>query len=152
MILVFWFCFYLLQLSEKIYRSLDDVTRKMRFTIPFPLFAYPVYLVSVCPCADGSWSSIDIWYWTLYVWLSIVMQWERSPGKKGSHFDPNSDLFLPNEKKDIITSTLCWTAMVALLVGLSCVFGPGLIFKLYGVPYLVGLSVSDRFSLLVIGE
>ncbi|RWR78817.1 omega-3 desaturase family protein [Cinnamomum micranthum f. kanehirae] len=105
-------------LSEKIYKSLDDVTRKMRFTVPFPLFAYPVYL------------------------------WSRSPGKKGSHFDPNSDLFLPNEKKDIITSTLCWTAMVGLLVGLSCAFSPAIIFKLYGVPYLIFVAWLDLVTYL----
>lgn len=42
--------------------------------------------------------------------------------------------------------------MVGLLVGLSCAFGPALIFKLYGVPYLVGplcflVSDSDGFFL-----
>ncbi|KAH7656785.1 Fatty acid desaturase N-terminal protein [Dioscorea alata] len=31
-------------LTEKLYRSLDFATRKLRFTIPFPLFAYPAYL------------------------------------------------------------------------------------------------------------
>ncbi|KAL7614455.1 hypothetical protein Lser_V15G09006 [Lactuca serriola] len=92
-------------LSEKIYRSLEDATRKLRFTLPFPMLAYPFYL------------------------------WNRSPGKKGSHFDPNSDLFLPNEKKDIITSTVCWTAMAVLLVGLSFTMGPLQVLKLYGIPY-----------------
>nr|GEY28352.1 zinc finger CCCH domain-containing protein 29-like [Tanacetum cinerariifolium] len=56
-------------------------------------------------------------------------------GKKGSHFDPSSDLFLPQEKKDIITSTACWTAMAALLVGLNFVMGPLQMLKLYGIPY-----------------
>ncbi|GFY93148.1 fatty acid desaturase 8 [Actinidia rufa] len=92
-------------LSEKIYRKLDAVTRTLRFTIPFPLLAYPFYL------------------------------WSRSPGKTGSHFDPNSELFVPNEKKDVITSTLCWTAMAALLAGLSFAIGPIQMLKLYGVPY-----------------
>ncbi|KAK6120255.1 hypothetical protein DH2020_045946 [Rehmannia glutinosa] len=61
--------------------------------------------------------------------------WNRSPGKTGSHFDPNSDLFVPNERKNVITSTVCWTAMAALLVGLSFVIGPFELIKLYGVPY-----------------
>lgn len=73
------------------------------------------------------------------------MQWGRSPGKQGSHFDPNSDLFLPNERKDIITSTACWTAMAAMLVGLSFVMGPIQMLKLYGVPYWVG-SISSCFD------
>ncbi|CAN1303585.1 Omega-3 fatty acid desaturase, chloroplastic [Linum perenne] len=57
-------------LSEKIFRSLDATTRSMRFTLPFPMLAYPFYL------------------------------WNRSPGKTGSHFDPSSDLFMASEKKD----------------------------------------------------
>ncbi|GFZ02189.1 fatty acid desaturase 8 [Actinidia rufa] len=92
-------------LSEKIYSKLDAITRTLRFTVPFPMLAYPVYL------------------------------WSRSPGKTGSHFDPNSDLFVPSEKKDVITSTLCWTAMAALLAGLSFAIGPVQMLKLYGVPY-----------------
>ncbi|GFZ15013.1 fatty acid desaturase 8 [Actinidia rufa] len=81
-------------LSEKIYKSLDTVTRKLRFTLPFPMLAYPIYL------------------------------WSRSPGKTGSHYNPNSDLFVPKERKDVITSTVCWSTMAALLVGLAFVMGP----------------------------
>lgn len=69
--------------------------------------------------------------------MVIISQWMRSPGKTGSHFDPNSDLFVPTEKKDVIISTACWTAMAALLVGLSFVVGPIQMLKLYGVPYWV---------------
>ncbi|KAL6526853.1 hypothetical protein OROGR_015943 [Orobanche gracilis] len=76
-------------LPEKIFKNLDNVTKKLRFTLPFPMLAYPIYL------------------------------WSRSPGKIGSHFHPDSDLFVPNERKGVITSTACWTAMVALLSGLS---------------------------------
>ncbi|KAL9398863.1 hypothetical protein Peur_007824 [Populus x canadensis] len=93
-------------LPEKIYKSLDGITKMLRFTVPFPMLAYPIYL------------------------------WSRSPGKSGSHFDPNSDLFVPSERKDVITSTLCWTAMAALLVGFSFVMGPVQLLKLYGVPYV----------------
>ncbi|GFP97650.1 omega-3 fatty acid desaturase chloroplastic [Phtheirospermum japonicum] len=31
-------------LPEKIYKSLDNVTKKLRFTLPFPMLAYPIYL------------------------------------------------------------------------------------------------------------
>lgn len=105
-------------LSEKIYRSLDQATKLLRFTLPFPMLAYPVYL------------------------------WSRSPGKKGSHFDPNSDLFVPNERKDIITSTACWTAMVALLGCLSFVMGPIQILKLYVVPYFTFVMWLDLVTYL----
>lgn len=75
------------------------------------------------------------------------LQWGRSPGKTGSHFDPNSDLFVPNERKDVITSTVCWTAMAALLVGLCFVMGPVQMLKLYGVPYWV---ISIFFTILIV--
>ncbi|KAK7339894.1 hypothetical protein VNO77_20580 [Canavalia gladiata] len=105
-------------LPEKLFRSLDNVTRMLRFTAPFPLLAYPVYL------------------------------WSRSPGKTGSHFDPSSDLFNPNERKDVITSTACWAAMMALLVGLGFVMGPIQLLKLYGVPYVIFVMWLDLVTYL----
>lgn len=76
----------------------------------------------------------------------LLMQWSRSPGKKGSHFEPDSDLFLPKEKKDVLTSTACWTAMAALLVCLNFVMGPIQMLKLYGIPYWVTVLVIPLFS------
>lgn len=105
-------------LSEKIYRSLDTATRTLRFTLPFPMLAYPLYL------------------------------WGRSPGKTGSHFDPNSNLFIPNERKDVITSTVCWSAMAALLVCLSFVMGPVQMLKLYGIPYWIFVMWLDLVTYL----
>jgi len=78
---------------------------------------------------------IDLCYYVLSI------QWSRSPGKTGSHFNPDSDLFVPSERKDVITSTICWTAMAALLVGLGFVMGPVQLLKLYGIPYAVN-SIS----------
>lgn len=46
----------------------DPVSKLGRLTFPTALFAYPFYL------------------------------WQRSPGKKGSHYDPMSDLFAENER------------------------------------------------------
>lgn len=69
------------------------------------------------------------------------MQWKRSPGKKGSHFNPYSDLFAPSERIDVLTSTVCWFIMVAVLVYLSLVVGPAQMLVLYGLPYLV----SEKF-------
>jgi fatty acid desaturase len=77
----------------------------------------------------------------------MTLQWSRSPGKKGSHFHPDSDLFAPNERKDVITSTACWTAMAALVACLSFVMGPVQMLKLYGIPYWVGLVLGLPISL-----
>ncbi|GMP23432.1 hypothetical protein CsSME_00001038 [Camellia sinensis var. sinensis] len=105
-------------LSEKIYRSLDNATKILRFTLPFPLLAYPIYL------------------------------WSRSPGKTGSHYNPSSDLFVRSERKDVITSTASWIAMAALLVGLSFVMGPIQLLKLYGVPYAIFVMWLDLVTYL----
>nr|ACJ66780.1 omega-3 desaturase [Portulaca oleracea] len=103
---------------ETLYRSVPETTRMFRYTAPFPLFAYPFYL---------TW---------------------REPGKKGSHFHPESELFAPTEKWDIITSTICWSAMVALLGSLCYVYGPIPVLKLYGVPHMVFIMWLDLVTYL----
>lgn len=138
----------ILQLTEKIFKSLDNVTRSLRFTAPFPLLAYPVYLVSYLFCLQiltRIWILISPGRGIDLTVAVLWMQWARSPGKTGSHFHPSSELFLPSEKKDIITSTACWTAMVALLVGLGFTIGPIPLLMLYGVPYAVSFI---SFSLI----
>lgn len=72
-----------------------------------------------------------------YCWVGL--QWFRSPGKKGSHFNPYSDLFLPDERKYVVTSTICWTLMVGLIYYLSKLIGSVEMLKIYGVPYLVSV-------------
>ncbi|GAB2268349.1 Omega-3 fatty acid desaturase, chloroplastic [Dionaea muscipula] len=105
--------------TEKLYKSLGKMTIMLRFTAPFPLLAYPFYL------------------------------WWREPGKtKGSHFNPNSDLFAPRERYDVITSTICWLAMVVLLLSMSVAAGPLRILKLYGVPYWVFVTWLDFVTYL----
>lgn len=37
--------FDLPQLTEKVYKNLDNMTRMLRYSFPFPIFAYPFYLV-----------------------------------------------------------------------------------------------------------
>ncbi|EEC75020.1 hypothetical protein OsI_11106 [Oryza sativa Indica Group] len=105
-------------LSERLYNSLDYMTKKLRFTMPFPMLAFPLYLFA------------------------------RSPGKKGSHFNPSSDLFQPNEKKDVITSTASWLAMVGILAGLTFVMGPLKMLKLYAVPYVIFVMWLDFVTYL----
>lgn len=46
--------FYLFQLPQKIYNSLDFVTKKLRFTLPFPMLAYPIYLVGLLSSLDSN--------------------------------------------------------------------------------------------------
>lgn len=72
----------------------------------------------------------------------------RSPGRKGSHFLPSSPLFRPSERRGVLISTLCWAAMVMLLVGLTFQFGLGFIVKFYVMPYLVFVVWLDLVTLL----
>ncbi|KAJ8448321.1 hypothetical protein Cgig2_021949 [Carnegiea gigantea] len=102
-------------MTETLYKGLPNLSRMFRHTPPFPLFLFPYYLQAVV-VNEQAW---------------------REPGKKGSHFHPESDLFTPSEKLDVVTSTICWCAMVALLATLCFIFGPTPVLKLYGVPYLV---------------
>ena len=73
---------------------------------------------------------------------SCIPQWQRSPGKVGSHYDPNSDLFVPGESNDVLTSSACWFAMLGFLGGLTVAFGPVAMFKLYLMPYWVSLMYT----------
>ncbi|TXG50114.1 hypothetical protein EZV62_025989 [Acer yangbiense] len=105
-------------LSEKVYKSLPFPIRAMRFTLPFPMIAFPFYL------------------------------WCRSPVKKGSHYLPDSDLFVPSERKDVLTSTACWTAMAALLGYLSFQLGHLQMLKLYFIPYWIFVLLLDLVTYL----
>nr|CAB3462794.1 unnamed protein product [Digitaria exilis] len=106
------------QITEKLYRKLEPRTKKLRFTVPFPLLAFPVYL--------------------LY----------RSPGKSGSHFLPSSELFSPKERGDVMVSTTCWSIMLASLLAMACTFGPVQVLKLYGMPYIVFVMWLDLVTYL----
>ncbi|XP_004490604.1 omega-3 fatty acid desaturase, endoplasmic reticulum [Cicer arietinum] len=105
-------------LTEKVYKDLDSMTKFVRFTVPLPMFAYPIYL------------------------------WRRSPGKSGSHFHPYSNLFSANERIEVTISTLCWTVMFSTLLYLSFVTSPLLILKLYGVPYWIFVLWLDFVTYL----
>lgn len=105
-------------LPENLYKKLDYSTKFLRYKIPFPMFAYPLYL------------------------------WYRSPGKTGSHFNPYSDLFKPNERDLVTTSTICWATMLAFLGVASVVVGPNAMLKLYGVPYLIFVVWLDTVTYL----
>lgn len=105
-------------ITESVYKTLPGMAKAGRLKFPSALFAYPFYL------------------------------WKRSPGKSGSHFDPNCDLFAPNERMEIITSTTCWFAMLTFLVALTAVVGPLWVFKLYFVPYWVNVMWLDAVTYL----
>jgi omega-3 fatty acid desaturase (delta-15 desaturase) len=126
-----------MQLTENVYKELEPSTKKLRFSLPYPLLAFPVYLVRIivlCILKLKRKTALN-----LTPPMVECLQWYRSPGKNGSHFNPSSDLFSPKERLDVIISTTCWFTMIALLIAMACVFGPVPVLKLYGVPYVVSI-------------
>ncbi|MBD1859932.1 MULTISPECIES: fatty acid desaturase [Leptolyngbya] len=72
----------------------------------------------------------------------------RSPGKQGSHFMPDSSLFKPSERNDIIVSTICWLAMVGFLAALTFQFGFLFLLKYYLGGYVVFVIWLDLVTFL----
>jgi acyl-lipid omega-3 desaturase len=84
----------------------------------------------------------------LILFLYPLYLFMRSPGKKGSHFLPDSPLFRPSEKWDVLTSTLCCALMITALIGVGFSFGFGFLLKFYLVPYLVFVIWLDLVTFL----
>ncbi|MGB3613603.1 MAG: DUF3474 domain-containing protein [Elainellaceae cyanobacterium] len=83
-----------------------------------PLLAYPIYL------------------------------FKRSPDRSGSHFMPDSPLFKPSEKWDVITSTVCLVGMLGLLAAFTVQFGWLALVTYYVMPYLVFVMWLDLVTFL----
>jgi hypothetical protein len=81
---------HILQLPEKLYRSLDSSTRKLRFALPFPMLAYPFYLVR----PKDLWSYLTLmidflmWQWmysnVMLTVLFVVFKLSSGRGVQGS--------------------------------------------------------------------
>lgn len=84
--------------------SQDFWTKIGRASFPWSLFAYPFYL------------------------------WRRSPGKEGSHYDPECDLFQPSEKRMVLTSDAFLIGMLGVLAAGTVKLGVAAMFNLYFVP------------------
>lgn len=85
---------------------------------PLPLFAYPFYLFA------------------------------RSPGKEGSHYDPECDLFKPSEKGMVLTSNAFMIGMLGVLAFAATQLGPLAVFNLYFVPYWINVIWLDVVTYL----
>jgi omega-3 fatty acid desaturase (delta-15 desaturase) len=77
--------------------------------------------------------------------LSLQL-FNRSPGKQGSHFDPKSDLFTPNEGPLVETSNKFQWAFIGFLAGCTAALGPLTMINLYVLPceLPVQCSASDE--------
>ncbi len=84
----------------------------------------------------------------LILFLYPLYLFKRSPGRKGSHFDPKSDLFRPSEKWDVLTSTICCSLMVVLLGILTYQLGFLWLLKYYLGPYVIFVMWLDLVTFL----
>eukprot|EP00775_Hariotina_reticulata_P013647 gene13647-13770_t len=104
--------------TKSIYEKMDPLGRLGRLKFPWPLFAYPFYL------------------------------WARSPGKQGSHYDPNCDLFQPSEKRMVLTSDAFMLGMLGVLAACTAKLGVGAMFNLYFMPYWIFVMWLDVVTYL----
>jgi omega-3 fatty acid desaturase (delta-15 desaturase) len=72
----------------------------------------------------------------------------RSPGRKGTHFLPDSPLFRPSEKWDVLTSTFALIGMLGGLGYLTYQFGWMALLKYYWGPYVVFIIWLDLVTFL----
>lgn len=77
-----------------------------------------------------------------------VYLFKRSPDRQGTHFSPNSPLFRPNEKNDVLTSTFAILGMVGILAAVIIQFGLGFFLKFYFVPYVIFVIWLDLVTFL----
>lgn len=109
---------------------------------------------------DESWYPISqakyqqmAWYEKLFRFYVPLLAYpiylfRRSTDRTGSHFHPESALFRPSEKWDVLTSTALWLAMVAFLGGLAYTYGWLFLVQYYLVPYLVFVVWLDLVTFL----
>nr|QWW89555.1 Omega3 fatty acid desaturase [Chromochloris zofingiensis] len=100
------------------YETIDPLAKLGRLQFPATLFAYPFYL------------------------------WKRSPGKEGSHYDPDCDLFVPSERKLVTTSNAFLLGMLGILGAATFKLGAAAMFNLYFMPYWVFVAWLDVVTYL----
>jgi acyl-lipid omega-3 desaturase len=104
--------------KESTYNNMGKLEKFLRFDLAL-LFVYPLYL------------------------------FRRSPEREsGSHFHPDSPLFRPSERKDIMTSTIWWSGMIALLAAGTFTWGFLWLVKFYLVPYIIFVMWLDLVTFL----
>lgn len=104
--------------TKSMFDGMSKSTLLGRMLLPMPMLAFPFYL------------------------------WKRSPGKQGSHYDPECDLFKPSEKGMVQTTNAFMIGMVALLAACTFKFGALAMFNLYFVPYWINVIWLDAVTYL----
>jgi acyl-lipid omega-3 desaturase len=110
---------------------------------------------------DESWYPVTASKYHEMTWLEKFLRFQallfvyplylfrRSPEREpASHFLPNTALFKPSEKWDVLTSTAWWTAMIVILGALTYTYGWLFLLKFYLMPYIVFVVWLDLVTFL----
>jgi acyl-lipid omega-3 desaturase len=109
---------------------------------------------------DESWYPVSetqykqmAWYeklarFHLILFVYPLYLFRRSPGKEGSHFMPESPLFRPHEKWQVLTSTIACTFFLGMLIGVAVTHGFGFLFTYYLMPYIIFVIWLDLVTFL----
>ncbi|MGQ4649660.1 fatty acid desaturase [Lyngbya aestuarii] len=105
------------------------------------------------PVTETKYQSMSWWEkllrFEVLLFVYPLYLFRRSPDREaGSHFLPDSPLFKPSEKWDVITSTICWVLMVGFLACLTYQFGWLFLLKYYLGPYVVFVVWLDLVTFL----
>jgi acyl-lipid omega-3 desaturase len=106
------------------------------------------------PVTEGKYDQMQWWEKVLRFDLTLLLAYplylfRRSPERAaGSHFHPESPLFRPSEKWDVITSTVCCALVVALVAAGAYTWGWLWAVKFYVMPYLVFVVWLDLVTFL----
>lgn len=72
----------------------------------------------------------------------------RTPERRGSHFDPRSELFAPHERRAVAVSVAACAAFAAGLVAAAFALGPGWVARHWLAPYVVFVVWLDLVTYL----
>jgi len=109
---------------------------------------------------DESWYPVDTlkykqmpWYeklirFKLLLFAYPIYLFKRSPDRQGSHFSPNSPLFRPSERNDVLTSSFLWGLMVVGLGLMTYQWGWFFLVKYYLGPYVCFVVWLDLVTYL----
>ena len=104
------------------------------------------------PISENTYNEMDVIgkaiRFNLFLLAYPFYLFKRSPGRKGSHFMPGSELFRTSEKWDVITSTTLWTLFIGFLGWIGLQFGLVFLIKFYVMPYLVFVMWLDLVTFL----
>jgi omega-3 fatty acid desaturase (delta-15 desaturase) len=105
------------------------------------------YPVSEAKYQEMSWAEKLVRFHLLLLAYPIYL-FKRSPDRKGSHFLPDSPLFKPSEKWDVLTSTACLLVMLSGLGWFIYQFGWIAFITYYAIPYLIFVIWLDLVTFL----